>query len=124
NHVLSGAGAKSTSMIKGNDALFSYGGGGMKGFARLNYYDNGQCWLEFWIPEGDGSSGKVVYRTPLYAIPTSKDEKTAEEKLVSYADSTKIVIAGDKFTAGRFKRAMFGEHYRDTWAIPIKVDYL
>ncbi len=124
NHIISGAGAKSTSMIKGNEALFSYGGGGMKGFARLNYYDNGQAWLEFWEPIGDGSTGKIVYRTPLYAIPAPADAKTAEEKAISYSDSSKVVVAGDTFEAGPFKRAMFGEHYRDTWAIPIKVKYL
>ncbi len=124
NHIISGAGSKSSSMIKGNDALFSYGGGGMQGFARLNYYDNGQCWLEFWEPVGDGSKGKISYRTPLYAIPSNTDEKTAEEKMISYADSVKTVIAGDAFKAGPLKRQLFGEHYRDTWAIPIKVKYL
>ncbi|MHB1177112.1 MAG: metallophosphoesterase [Daejeonella sp.] len=124
NHIISGAGAKSSSLIKGNEALFSYGGGGMKGFARLNYYDNGQCWLEFWEPIGDGSTGKIVYRTPLYAIPSKPDAKTAEEKTISYADSVKTVVAGDAFEAGKFKRAFFGEHYRDTWAIPIEVKYL
>ena len=124
NHIISGAGSKSSSLIKGNEALFSYGGGGMKGFARLNYYDNGQCWLEFWEPTGDGSTGKIIYRSPLYAIPAKADAKTPEEKLISYTDSTKTIVAGDTFKAGKFKRDLFGEHYRDTWAIPIKVKYL
>lgn len=123
NHIISGAGSKSSSLIKGNEALFSYGGGGMHGFARLNYYDNGQCWLEFWVPVDDGSTGKIVYRTPLYAIP-KPEVKTAEERSVSYADSSKIVVAGDGFKAGPFKRYLFGEHYRDTWGIPINVKYL
>lgn len=124
NHIISGAGSKSSSVVKGNNALFAYGGGSMQGFARLNYYDNGQCWLEFWEPVGDGSKGKISYRTPLYAIPNKPDAKTAEEKMINYADSTKIVVAGDAFKAGPFKRQFFGEHYRDTWAIPIKVKYL
>lgn len=123
NHIISGAGAKSSSLIKGNEALFSYGGGGMKGFARLNYYNNGQCWLEFWQPIGDGSTGKIVYRTPLYAIP-KPEAKTAEEKMISYVDSSKTIVAGDAFKAGELKRFMFGEHYRDTWGIPINVKYL
>ncbi|MES3016121.1 MAG: metallophosphoesterase [Bacteroidota bacterium] len=123
NHIISGAGAKTSTMIKGNGALFSYGGGS-QGFARLNYYDNGQAWLEFWEPVGDGSTGKIVYRTPLYAIPAKADAKTAEEKSISYVDSTKVIVAGDTFEAGPFKRKLFGEHYRDTWAIPITVKYL
>ncbi len=124
NHIISGAGSKSSSMIKGNGALFSYGGGSMQGFARLNYYDNGQCWLEFWEPVGDGSKGKIVYRTPLYAIPSNPDAPTAEQKMIDYKDSVKTVVAGDAFKAGPFKRQLFGEHYRDTWAIPIEVKYL
>ncbi|MDB5120453.1 MAG: hypothetical protein JWN56_1671 [Sphingobacteriales bacterium] len=123
NHVLSGAGSKSTSLIKGNGALFAYGGGGVKGFSRINYYENGQCWLEFWQPEGDGSTGKILYRTPLYAIPAKGAEKKAEQ-LISYKDSTKIITASEGYKAGKFKRNVFGEHYRDTWSKPIKVNYL
>ncbi|WP_036679321.1 metallophosphoesterase [Daejeonella oryzae] len=124
NHIISGAGSKSTSVIKGNEALFAYGGGGAKGFARLNYYSNGQCWVEFWEPEGDGSTGKIVFRSPLYAIPSKSEEKTPEQQLVSYVDSTKMVVAGSEYKAGNFKRTLFGEHYRDTWATPINVKYL
>ncbi|NEU09863.1 BamA/TamA family outer membrane protein [Flavihumibacter sp. R14] len=124
NHVISGAGSKSTSMIKGNDALFAYGGGGAKGFARLNYYDNGQCWIEFWEPIDDGSTGKIVYRSPLYAIPSKNAETLKEEKLISYKDSTRTLVAGSQYNAGNFKRSLFGEHYRDTWATPINVKYL
>lgn len=124
NHIISGAGSKSTSLIKGNNALFAYGGGGAKGFARLNYYSNGQCWVEFWEPEGDGATGKIVFRTPLYAIPPKNPTKSQEEKLANYQDSTKLVIAGTGYKAGSFKRSLFGEHYRDTWATPINVKYL
>jgi hypothetical protein len=122
--IISGAGSKSTSLIKGNDALFAHGGGGAKGFSRLNYYSNGQCWVEFWEPEGDGSTGKLVFRSPLYAIPPSNPQKTLEQKLISYEDSTKMIIAGAEYKAGSLKRSLFGEHYRDTWSTPIKVKYL
>lgn len=124
NHIISGAGSKTTSMIKGNDALFAYGGGGAKGFARLNYYNNGQCWVEFWEPVDDGSTGKIVYRSPLYAIPPKNPEALKEEKLISYKDSTKTLVAGSDYHAGNLKRSLFGEHYRDTWATPINVEYL
>lgn len=123
NHIISGAGSKSTSLIKGNDAIFSYGGGGAKGFSKLNYYTNGQCWVEFWEPLGDGSTGKLVYRAPLYAIP-NKNNLAVENKLVEYSDSSKIMAAGLSFKASLLKRKIFGEHYRDTWATPINVKYL
>ena len=124
NLVISGAGSKTTTMIKGNDALFAYGGGGTKGFARLNYYNNGQCWIEYWEPVGDGSTGKIIFRTPLYAIPPTTLVEYKEEKLISYKDSVKTLVAGDEYDAGKMKRTLFGEHYRDTWATPIKVKYL
>ena len=121
NHIISGAGSKATRLIKGNDALFAHG---TKGITRLNYYDNGQCWVEFWEPVGDGTEGKLVYRAPLYAIPPKGASQIREEKQISYKDSTKIVYASEEYKASKFKRSLFGEHYRDSWAAPVKVSYL
>lgn len=121
NHVITGAGSKQTRLIKGNGALFTHG---TKGFSRLNYYNNGQCWIEFWEPVGDGSTGKLVYRSPLYAIPPKGATQIREEKQISYKDSTRTVAAGDEYTAGKFKRQLFGEHYRASWAQPVTVKYL
>lgn len=120
SHIISGAGSKSTKLTQGNGALFAHG---TMGFSRLNYYDNGQCWVEFWEPVGDGSTGKLVYRTPLYAIPKI-GSATIAEKTISYKDSVKVVAAGGQYDAGNFKRNIFGEHYRDSWATPVSVKYL
>jgi hypothetical protein len=121
NHITSGAGSKSNPLIKGNGALFAHG---TKGIARLNYYNNGQCWLEFWEPDGDGTKGTLVYRSQLYSIPTNKATAIKEEKLLNYTDSTRVIAASDKYNAGKLQRSLFGEHYRDTWAVPVKVNYL
>ncbi len=121
NHIISGAGSKRTSLIKGNDAWFTHG---TKGFARLNYYTNGQCWVEFWEPEGKGEKGTLVYRTPLYAIPPSTKAQIAEEKQINYKDSTKVISASNEYKAGKLKRFFLGEHYRDTWSTQIKVPFL
>ena len=121
NHIISGAGAKSNPVVKGNGALFAHG---HKGFARLNYYDNGQSWVEFWEPVGDGSTGKLVYRTPLYAIPPKTNKDIREEKQINYRDSVKVLAAGEEYKASTFKRNLFGEHYRDTWATPVTAPYL
>lgn len=121
SHIISGAGAKSNGVTKGNEALFAHG---TKGFSKIKYYDNGQAWVEFWEPEGDGSTGKLVYRTPMYAIPPKKASEIREEKQINYKDSVKVMAAGPEFEAGNFKRTFYGEHYRDTWATPVKVNYL
>ncbi|HEY0669154.1 MAG TPA: metallophosphoesterase [Sphingobacteriaceae bacterium] len=121
NHILSGSGTKSNGIIRGNGATF---GAGTKGFAKLNYYDNGQCWVEFWAPEGDGSTGKVLFRTPLYAIAPKSPEAVRKEELISYKDSVKTIAAGKQYSVGQFKRNLFGEHYREVWAAPVKAPYL
>jgi len=121
NHIISGAGAKSSAMVKGNGVSFAHG---HKGFARINYYDNGQCWVEFWEPEDDGSKGKLVYRTPLYAIPPKGRTEIAEEKQINYKDSTRVIAAGEQYKANFLQRRLYGEHYRDTWAANIVAPYL
>ncbi|WP_207424753.1 BamA/TamA family outer membrane protein [Desertivirga brevis] len=121
NHIVSGAGSKSSALVKGNGASFAHG---HKGFARLNYYDNGQCWVEFWEPEGDGSTGKLIFRTPLYAIPPKNRAEIAEEKQINYKDSVKVISAGKEYRASKYMRRVYGEHYRDTWAVPVSAPYL
>ena len=121
HHIISGAGAKSNALVKGNGAIFTHG---TKGFAKLNYYTNGQVWVEFWEPEGDGSKGKLMFRAPLYAIPPKGAIAREENKLIDYSDSTKIIAAGTQYKASRWKESVFGEHYRDTWATPVKAPFL
>lgn len=121
NLIISGAGAKSNAMAKGNGAMFAHG---HKGFSRINYYDNGQSWVEFWEPLGDGTEGKLVYRSPLYAIPPKGRREVNEEKQINYSDSTKIIAAGSEYRISGSRRKMFGEHYRETWATPVKAPYL
>lgn len=120
NHIISGSGSKKSSLFKGNDALFGHG---TKGFARINYYTNGQSWVEFWEPNEDGSKGKLMYRKPLYALPISK-AIVKKENLIDYKDSVKLVAVGARYKASPLKQKIFGEHYRSVWATPIQIPYL
>ncbi|MDJ0367530.1 metallophosphoesterase [Hymenobacter sp. H14-R3] len=66
--ITSGSGCK-TQHVKpgaGGDALFS---DKEKGFARLNYYDDGQVWVEYLIPSdaNQGQTARRVYRRQVYA---------------------------------------------------------
>ena len=66
--ITSGSGCK-TQHVKpgsGGDAIFS---DKEKGLARLNYYDDGQVWVEFLVPsDGDhGQTARRVYRQRVYA---------------------------------------------------------
>ena len=64
--IMSGSGCKTQHVRTGRDAgaMFS---DKEKGFSRVNYYANGEVWTEYWIPSGNGETGRMVFRTPLYA---------------------------------------------------------
>ena len=66
--ITSGSGCK-TQHVKdgpGGSALFS---DKEKGLARLNYYDDGQVWVEYFIPSDadQGQTARLVFRRQVYA---------------------------------------------------------
>ncbi|EMR03968.1 BamA/TamA family outer membrane protein [Cesiribacter andamanensis] len=122
-HIVSGSGAKETFCVGGRDALFVHRS---KGFARLNYYKNGEVWVEFWVPEGDGEQGTLTFRTPLYALTPAESKEVKEAVAdLNYSDSTKVVAANPEYAQrSRLSRAIWGDHYRQEWSTPIEVRYL
>lgn len=60
--IVSGAGTKSSWVHKGKGAAFSHIG---KGFSKLDIYENGEMWVSYIEPVGDGSEGTVVFRWKL-----------------------------------------------------------
>jgi hypothetical protein len=65
--ITSGSGCKTQHVKpgKGGDALFS---DKEKGYARLNYYDDGQVWVEYLVPNDSdkGETARRVYRQQVY----------------------------------------------------------
>jgi hypothetical protein len=118
HHIVSGSGCKDSYVAKGNDAIFSHE---HKGFVRVNYYTNGQAWAEFWEPVGDGSKGKMVFRTALYSL-TNERPKLPED--FECRDSTIVVTADAQFQTNAVGKTVFGEHYRQEWATPVRVHLL
>ena len=120
HQVLSGSGCKTQHVKPGGASSYAHQ---IKGFAKLLYYDNGEVWVEYWAPEGDGSTGKITFRTPLYA----KEPRRKREAIVdntNYADSTITVAANDAYQAKGLRRWLLGEHYRQEWAAPVEVPLL
>ncbi|RSK37701.1 hypothetical protein EI290_00920 [Hymenobacter metallilatus] len=126
NHIVSGSGCK-TQHVKpgsGGDALFS---DKEKGFARVNYYDNGEVWTEFYVPEGSGQTGRLVFRTPMYAqqAVVAEGPGKATGPRPNFRDSTVTVAVNPSYDdRGRFHKFLFGEHYRKEWATPVKFPVL
>lgn len=118
-HIVSGSACKDKHVVRGRDAIYTHE---TRGFAKVNYYSNGEAWVEFWTPEGDGTTGKCTFRSPLYAI-TKKKEVIAREDFAC-VDSTKIMSAEPEYKASKPIEYLFGKHYRKEWSTPFKVHFL
>lgn len=121
NHIVSGSSTKSSFVSKGNDASFVHRA---KGFAKINYYKNGESWVEFWEPEEDGSKGKVVFRTPLGALNPEEAKQIPEKEIIDYSDSTVTAVAGTEYKSSALWQVFMGKHYRKEWITPVEVPYL
>ncbi len=62
--IVSGSGAQNQveEIVAGYGMAYGYG---QSGLAHLRYYQNGQVYLDFVIPENDGYNARVVFRTRL-----------------------------------------------------------
>lgn len=113
--IVSGAGSKKTATRKTLDSPFSYG---HEGFSKIDFYEDGSAWLEFWIPNKDGSDGKMVFRQQMKGPLKDIDDKTPIS-FPEYADPSptfsKRPILTEVKPTGKFHTWMLGNHYRDIY---------
>jgi hypothetical protein len=55
------------------------------------------------------------------SMKVSEDVMRQEPLAINKKDSTVIVAAGGNYEAGKLKRKLLGDHYRDVWTAPVKV---
>lgn len=117
HYIVSGAGSKENYVSKGRGSEFTHQG---KGFITLNYYGNGSVWMEAWAPVGDGSEGKLLFRTelkPPYSDPLLGEDES-ELIDIDYTDSTVVVAPNEMYDEkGSIFRAIAGNHNRNLWSI-------
>ncbi|MEM9024199.1 MAG: hypothetical protein AAGB22_10680, partial [Bacteroidota bacterium] len=116
NHqVVSGSGSGTSHVGKRKNTQFAYK---HLGFSRINQYEGGELWLEFWVPEEGQTAGKLVYRQQLLKSAVQRQEERAEELAThQYADSTINTIASNGYPVKNFmKRGIFGFNYRKVWS--------
>lgn len=118
--IVSGSGCKIQHIKGGGDAHYAHK---VKGFAKVLYYENGEVWTEFWTPEGDGATGKITFRTPVYAKQPRRERPLVQDD-TNYADSTLTIAANTDYKAGKVKSWLLGEHYRQEWATPVTIPTL
>ena len=143
--IVSGSGCK-TQHVKPGDAGSALFSDKEKGFARVNYYDDGQVWTEYFVPEGKGETARLVFRTPLYAKTTGlvattpvapvtpleklkeKEKSSAAEIVIpavpatrpNFRDSSVVLAVNPAYNKhGRLHNLLLGKHYRAEWATPV-----
>ncbi|UZR93374.1 ShlB/FhaC/HecB family hemolysin secretion/activation protein [Chondrinema litorale] len=114
--IISGGGSKIDYINKNGKAAFA---AGVKGFGRIDFYDDGDVWLTFYTPEEDGSTGKVLYRRKLMNQPQSELYSKNELEEISYSGTQDSLIATEELTAGSLKKYFLGENYRKEWKQPM-----
>lgn len=115
HHIISGAAGMSTYAAPSKKTDFAQM---QKGLAKLGFYDNGDVWLEFFT-----ASENLVFRTKLFNKPLYEEERIGQYlSEIDYSDSTVTTHPnGEKFQAGKVKRVLFGNNYREEWLIPVEV---
>lgn len=113
--IVSGAGSKQTPTALGNGALMTYG---HYGFAKLDFYEDGSAWLEYYIPNEDGSAGEMIFRRKIKGELEISEDNIPDE-YPTYKDGKEVVSATPITTetekVGPVHKAVLGEHWRDIY---------
>ncbi|MGV3641365.1 MAG: metallophosphoesterase [Adhaeribacter sp.] len=119
-HILSGSGCKTDPLQTKGKSLFSRN---EKGYAVVHYYPNEEAWAEFWVPEKDGSSGQLVYRTRLYTRKGPAPAKPLVKNEAPLAAVTARAFTTDHGTS-KLHNLILGQHYFREWQSPVRVPVL
>ncbi|MEM7101641.1 MAG: BamA/TamA family outer membrane protein [Bacteroidota bacterium] len=115
HYIVAGSGSKINPIRTGKKASFAHMS---KGFSKLSYYENGEIWMEFWTPVGDGSDGKVIYRKKLEDAITRVEPPKPE--YVMPTEKTKTRVTTETYKAGPIKKFLLGKHYREAWGAELE----
>lgn len=121
HQLVSGSAVKKNHVVRGNNATFI---AKENGFSVVNYYDNGQAWVEFWVPDDEQPEGRLLYRKSLYAITPEEAPAHAPIEVPDYRDSTIVKPAALDYNTNFISKWLFGTTYRAEWATPVKLRYL
>ncbi|MGB1032580.1 MAG: hypothetical protein ACPGWM_08185, partial [Flavobacteriales bacterium] len=121
HHVISGAGSKVTHVKFDKKLAF---GAMQKGYSKINYYENGEIWLEFYVIDPSTDLESLGYRKLLFQRDVDRNEEPIGVIQKSYQGQFKTLTPDSSLAAGRLKKVFFGELNREIWATPVKVPYL
>jgi hypothetical protein len=115
--IVSGAGSKNNASSLGKGAKFGYG---KKGYSTIDFYEDGQAWTSFYVPNEDGTDAKLVFRQKTKdALSISEDNIPTEfpeyEALKDQKTISKLPTRNPVSEAGGFQKFILGEHYRSIY---------
>ena len=112
HYIIAGSLDKATGVAAGNNAQFAHG---ETGFGKINVYENGDIWLEFWTAENGGS---LVYRHKLlnhqYQVPDPEQYGDLDFSGQTASSVGNLTLGRDKSNPG-----WRGNNYRDEWTTTI-----
>lgn len=121
HYIVSGAGSKQSPARGGNGSNFTYG---HPGFAKLFYYKDGSVWIEFWVPEGTGETGKIVFRKKIKeALPDLEKNKPTYNEHVPRLDTVSASVY-DPEERRKYSSTFWGKLNSDLFYTPVQAPAL
>ena len=117
HHIVSGAATNADYVSKNKNTDFAMQS---TGIGKLNFYIDGEVWLEFVVPDASNGAGKTVFKTRLYTKKPNPKIKEEQAEIIDYANSIVVIKASEQYNVGKFKRLMMGENYRADWNQPVE----
>ncbi|RMF22616.1 MAG: metallophosphoesterase, partial [Bacteroidetes bacterium] len=114
-YIISGAGSKTSPAGLGKGGFFSYG---RKGYATLEFYEDGQAWVQFWVPNAEGTDARLVFQKKVKDKLSTIEENIPTEfpEYEQLSDTvTRPLVRYELEPKGPVHNFLFGEHYRDLY---------
>lgn len=118
-YIVSGGGSRTDYIQKGGKADYAREA---RGFAKINFYENNESWLEIYTTKGFNEETVLEFRTQLRAPRKGTVEE--EVKYPPISEQTKTIAANEKFKAGSLKKAFLGAQYREIWTTPVEAEVI
>ena len=118
-YIVSGGGSRNDYVKRGGEADYARDA---RGFAKINFHENNESWLEIYTVSGFGVEPVLEYRTQMRAPRQGTVEE--EVKYLPINEKNKTIAANKEFAAGSVKKLFFGSQYRDVWTTPVKAEVM
>ena len=123
--IVSGSGSFTSPTKLDSGSEFAYGA---NGFSKIDFYEDGSAWVQFWVTKDGQKMGELVFKKkikgPLESIKNKQIEAWDYTLFESGQKSIKVPIGSTDFSKNNFGRLMWGDHYRDVYPLEVEAPIL